>query len=307
MIGSHNSRDIMNNNMNVKKNVHGDHIVSKYIGAFSKDMTEQLGAAEAAVYVCVALIICVGYHMASDGIFSSIVTLASVIQFAGLVLTVVKISKNKGFGSVSVKSLHMYLYVYVLRLACTLFNEGYLPVDISGDWAYQTADAASLAVVVFMLWRSRYDTSVMEEEYFPIHWALVACFIFATVCHPCHNMGAWSDVFWTSSVFLETFVMLPQLRLIAVQKSVEGVTSHAIACTAIYRGLNFYFWIICRDELVHGCPSSIPMYFVISALCIQTLLLCDFMFFYLKAVVHKASAGQIQLPSVGAGDIHLDV
>ena len=50
-----------------------------------------------------------------------------------------------------------------------------------------------------------------------------------------------SDVWWTASIFLETFVMLPQLRLMAVRKSVEGVTSHAIACTFLTLSLRNVF------------------------------------------------------------------
>lgn len=292
----------------VTRKTKNDSIVNKYWNAFSKDATDQMGAVEAAIYAVMALVIVVGYHMWSDGIFSSIVTLASVVQFLGLVLTLVKVSKN-GFGVLSITTLKMYVPVYVLRLSCTLFHEGYLPVDVSGDWAYQTADIASLAVVIFLIFKSKYDLNVAEEDYFPSHWTTIGCFLFACVCHPCHNMGQWSDVWWTAAVFLETFVMLPQLRLLAVRKSVEGVTSHSIACTGVHRALNFYFWIVCNDELVHGCPSSIPMYFVVGALAMQTLLLCDFMFYYLKAVVHRASAGSIQLPSVGGDDfmIHLDV
>ena len=84
----------------------------------------------------------------------------------------------------------------------------------------------------------------------------------------------------------------------------------SILGTGVNRALNFYFWFVCKEELVHGCPSSIPMYFVVGALAMQTLLLCDFMFFYLKAVVRKASNGNIQLPNIGGEDsmlLHLDV
>lgn len=291
-----------------RKMQQGDNILNKYWNAFSKDASDQLGATEAAIYTVGALVIVVGYHIASDGIFSSIVTLASVIQFLGLVLTLVKVSKN-GFGVVSITSLRMYIPVYILRLMCTLFNEGYLPVDTSGDWAYQTADVASLAVVIFLIWKADNDFNVIQEDYFPSFWCTVGCVLFATVCHPCHNMGQWSDVWWTASIFLETFVMLPQLRLMAVRKSVEGVTSHAIACTGVNRLFNFYFWYVCREELVHGCPSTIPMYFVVGALAMQTLLLCDFMLFYLKVVVHRASNGYIQLPQFCSDDgmISMDV
>lgn len=209
-----------------RKMQQGDNILNKYWNAFSKDASDQLGATEAAIYTVGALVIVVGYHIASDGIFSSIVTLASVIQFLGLVLTLVKVSKNGiqfflaqqvnftfficlvfvcqnhcrhnvkcvakiGFGVVSITSLRMYIPVYILRLMCTLFNEGYLPVDTSGDWAYQTADVASLAVVIFLIWKADNDFNVIQEDYFPSFWCTVGCVLFATVCHPCHNMGQW--------------------------------------------------------------------------------------------------------------------
>jgi len=51
------------------------------------------------------------------------------------------------------------------------------------------------------------------------------------------------------------------------------------------------------------------MYFVVGALAMQTLLLCDFMLFYLKVVVHRASNGYIQLPQFCSDDgmISMDV
>lgn len=267
-----------------------DDTVTKYLGALANDIANQFGVVEACAYAVCTLLLFVGYHMYSDGIFSSIVTLASVLQLLGLVLTMLQINKCRSFGIVSINSLQLYVPVYVLRLSCTLFNEGYLPIDSSGDWAYQGADIMSLCVVLFLLIRSLGDKTVVEEQYFPSVWIIIGCITLACFVAPCHNLGTWSDATWTASVYLETFVMLPQLRLVAKQMSVEGLTSHSIACTAIYRSLNFYFWFICRKELIRTrCPSAIPSYFVVGALAVQTFLLLDFMFYYLRAVVSQSS------------------
>lgn len=265
-----------------------DDAVTKYAGALIADATKQIGPAEAGAYCVCGLLVFVGYHMASDGVFSSIVTLASVIQLLGLVFTMMKIQTAGGFGMLSMKSLQLYVVVYVMRLACTLFNEGYLPIDCSGDWAYQGADILSLCVVIFLLCKARGNPTVKEEKPFPMVYCIAGCIVLAIIVHPCHNLGTWSDVSWTAAVYLETFVMLPQLRLIASQMSVEALTSHSIACTFGYRALNFYFWFICRRELVRTrCPTHIPAYVVVGALAIQTILLLDFMFYYLRAVVNR--------------------
>jgi VIT1/CCC1 family predicted Fe2+/Mn2+ transporter len=96
-----------------RKMQQGDNILNKYWNAFSKDASDQLGATEAAIYTVGALVIVVGYHIASDGIFSSIVTLASVIQFLGLVLTLVKVSK-KGIQFFQAQQVNFTLFICLL-------------------------------------------------------------------------------------------------------------------------------------------------------------------------------------------------
>lgn len=269
----------------------------KYANALAKDVVKQIGVLEGSAYLVCILFVCVGYHMFSDGIFSCIVTLASVIQLLGLVLTLLKVIKQRSFGMISTKSLQLYIPVYILRLSCTLFNEGYLPIDRSGDWAYQVADIASLGVVLVLLARAMNNPTVQEEQ-FPVAACLAGCFILACLIRPCHNLGTWSDVTWTTSVYLETFVMLPQLRLVAKKNNVESLTSHSIACTAIYRSLNFWFWFVCRKELIRSrCPSAIPSYFIVGALALQVLLLLDFVFYYAKAIVNNC---EMMLPTFAA-------
>jgi len=271
-----------------------DSKVPRVASAIAKDVVGQIGVLEGCAYLTCFLFLVVGYHAFSDGIFSCIVTLASVVQLLGLVLTLMKVIKQRSFGMISTKSLQLYIPVYVLRLSCTLFNEGYLPIDRSGDWAYQVADIASLGIVICLLLRSMNNPTVKEEN-FPVLPCIVGCFLLACFVRPCHNLGTWSDVTWTASVYLETFVMLPQLKLVSKQNNVESLTSHSIACTAIYRGLNFWFWFVCRRELIRSrCPSSFPSYFIVGALALQVILLLDFVYYYAKAVVNNC---EMMLPT----------
>lgn len=265
--------------------------IPKYISHFFQDWKSQCGVVEAAAYALFAMVLILGYHMISDGVFSSLITLASVIQFLGMVLTLIKVEKEKHFGTLSINMLKIYVPVYVCRLACTLFHQGYLPVDASGDWAYQAADLWSLAVVLYLLIKSVNNPTVKQEKWFPTLPVVAGCFLLACFIHPRHNLGTWPDTFWTASLYMETFVMIPQLRLVAQENSVESLTSHSIACTSAYRTINFYFWIICRNELSHArkSPNLAAMYFCLGSLAISTFVLYDFMFYYVKCVVNRTA------------------
>jgi len=273
---------------------------AKYIEALVADLREQTGPVEAGAYAVFTLLCIVGWHMFTDGVFSSLITFSSVIQLFGLVLTMLKVEKQKSFGSLSIKSLQLYVPVYVLRLMCTLFHEGYLPADRSGDWAYQLADVLCLLIVCFLLVKAHKNPTVKAESYFPSRMVVGGCFLLACYIFPRHNLGIWADTFWTGSLYLETFVMIPQLRLLAQEMSVESLTSHSIACTFIYRASNFYFWVVCRLELVRERDQDyVPGYFVVAALAIQTLLLCDFIWFYVKALANRTA---MTLPGMDYSD-----
>jgi len=263
----------------------------KYLQTGVEQIQKDCGVVECACYSLCFCVVVLGYHMFSDGVFSSLITLASVVQFLGLVLTLVKVEQQKSFGNLSINMLQLYVPIYVLRLMCTLFHEGYLPADASGDWAYQIADICALAIVCLLLWKAHFThlkQTVKEEQYFPSLIIAAFCCGLACVIFPRHNLGIWADTFWTGSLYLETFVMIPQVRLIAKEMNVESLTSHSIACTFFYRFINFYFWVVCRLELVRERDQDyVPGYFVVGALAIQTVLLCDFIYFYGKALVEK--------------------
>ena len=80
------------------------------------------------------------------GIFSCIITLASVVQLVGLIFLLMQVFKHGNFENLSIKMLQCYVWVYICRLCATTREQGYLPIDASGDWCYQLADSCSLVL-----------------------------------------------------------------------------------------------------------------------------------------------------------------
>ena len=64
-----------------------------------------------------------------------------------------KVKQQRSVAGISSKMLEMYVLVFVFRLSSTLIKQGYLPIDRSGDWVYQSADIASLMLVFQLLWK----------------------------------------------------------------------------------------------------------------------------------------------------------
>merc|ERR1719343_1721526 len=54
---------------------------------------------------------------------------------------------------ISAQALALNAVALVCRLSSTVWLDGYLPVDASGDWMYQAVDACSLALVLCLLYQ----------------------------------------------------------------------------------------------------------------------------------------------------------
>merc|ERR1719473_1476859 len=110
------------------------------------------------------------FQQFSDQDFSAVLTLSAGVQALGLILLVYKVHKTKTVAGLSARSLEMYFVFFIFRLSSTLFRNGYIPVDRSGDWVYQSADISSLLLVMNLLYslhvthRSTYQSQLDTVE-----------------------------------------------------------------------------------------------------------------------------------------------
>ena len=105
------------------------------------------------------------YRVFSDLDFSSIYTLGMATQCLAFYLLTAKVDMQRSVSGISAKALKVYVMVFSIRLCSTMFRNGYLPVDQSGDWVFQTADILSLFMAVKLLRRVHTHRSTYQEEY----------------------------------------------------------------------------------------------------------------------------------------------
>merc|ERR1719271_208612 len=125
----------------------------------------QTVAASYTSFVVVAYIV---YIVLSDGL-SSLLTLSAGLQALAFLLLCLKVKGQTSVSGISATMLAMYSVTLILRLSSTLWLNGYLPADSTGDWMFQCIELSSLCLSVWLLqWvvhvrRTTMEGSVQEE------------------------------------------------------------------------------------------------------------------------------------------------
>merc|ERR1719159_45253 len=233
------------------------------------------------VFILCAVIV---FRLFTDGEFSSIYTLGTGLQCLAFILLNAKVDMQKSVAGISAKTLKVYVLVFVFRLCSTMVKNGYLPVDQSGDWVFQTADVLSLVMTVKLL-RKMYTShrGTYQEDYdtFDVFRLVPPCIVLAMFVHGHLNTCPFFDTCWTTAMNLDTIAMLPQLWMLAkIGGEVDGMTSHFVVALAFSRLCGFTFWFYGYTEIARismlrdtSCCSLTPCkYCFLSTSCITTSL-----------------------------------
>lgn len=269
------------------------------------------------------------YHAMSDGDFSFLLTLGSVIRTFAFGILLAKIVANKSVNGISLKMIELYIIVFGCRLSSILFYEGYLPFDSSGDYLYRGMEIAGcvLCTVIAIFTVTLYkDTYQSDSDSFGailglpssigIVWVMVPAACLALIFHPSLNSNMLTDVAWTFALALESTAILPQIIMFiknlkeASKKGKDtdqgGWVSHILACLGLARLIHLVFWISSYTELndkFNSSPGGSHVgHFVVFSQCVQLLLMCDFLFYYVKGVASGGDvASELQNNWAGSG------
>merc|ERR1719352_2161632 len=85
---------------------------------------------------------------------SSIFTVAEMLQCLAMLLLASQVLSNGSADGISVRAVGMEALALCCRLSSTLWLNGYLPVDVSGDHFYQCVDLVALATAVWILYQA---------------------------------------------------------------------------------------------------------------------------------------------------------
>jgi len=232
------------------------------------------------------------WHLIADGAFSSILTLSVMLQCLAVALLCLQVMATGSAAGISARALMLDAFGLCCRLSSTLWLNGYLPVDASGDYAFQLIDICSLALLLWLLHQVlvvKKHTYQAEADSLPVGPMIVGALILAVLLHGNMNGRPIFDAIWMAGLFINTIAVLPQLWLVTKTGGrVEALTSHHIAAMAVSRALSGIFMWHARFDI-----TCVPWAFginhaiwaILGAHLLHMILLGDFGYYYIKAVV----------------------
>merc|ERR1719161_1303206 len=247
------------------------------------------------------------YHEIAEKEFTVVLTLGVFAQAMSFVLLQIQISLNKSVAGISGKTMMMHLVKRVCKLGTTLWLDGYLPMDKSGDWIYQVGDIVSLLMVLQIMFgiRTTYRASYqVDEDSFDVRNLVMVAVVLAVLVHP--NLNAWAtfDILWTVHLYVDAVAMVPQLWMISkAGGQVSGFTAHYMGATLLSNFLSGMFWFYASPELGEEGKVNIAGLAINGAHLVQLLLMLDFGYFYMKACLQGKGCATVMHIGEDAIDI----
>lgn len=223
--------------------------------------------------------------------FSTCLTLAGIIQVFACVALFISVSTRQSMKGLSTKMVILQSMVYTFRLSSTLWLRGYLPTDGTGAWLYQLCDIVALMSTVGVLHLSKQLSGPKTNDHdsmFPLKPTIAVCVIIAILIHPDLNDFPLFDTFWTIALYLDVVSLLPQLMLIVrTSEDVHELSIHFIAAMTLSKAINTIFWWYAFEELTPEFGPNIPGFTILGAHIIQLVIMADFIYHYVKALIFK--------------------
>lgn len=218
---------------------------------------------------------------------------AEAIHSIGILVLIYKLSKEKTCAGLSLKSQELTALFLAVRLYCSFVME----YDI--HTLLDTGTLLTTAWVIYMIRFKLKSTYSSDLDNFPIYFVVIPCAVLALLIHPTTSHHVVNRLLWAFCVYLEAVSVLPQLRVMQNTKVVEPFTSHYVFALGVARFLSCAHWIIqvldshgyLLTALGHGLWPSM----VLLSEVVQTFILADFCYYYVKSVVEGQSV--MRLPS----------
>lgn len=251
------------------------------------------------IFVTVALFV---YHLIAEGEFSSVLTVSAIFQCLAFSILGLQAATD-GVESISAKSLQLDALALACRLSSTVWLNGYLPNDFTGDYLYQCFDALSLGMVLWLLHRVKtvqQQLGQVDEGGLSVAPLALGSLLLASLLHADLNARPLFDALWMCGLFIGTISVLPQLWMMQKKnrKSVPALTCHFVAVMALSRVLSGSYMWYAHEEI--DCTAWVgdfnhSGYAILAAHAVHLLLLGDFAYFYGKNLVTSGLHAPLQL------------
>merc|ERR1719265_3095884 len=119
-----------------------------------------------------------------------------MVQCLGMVLLGLQVISTGSASGISAKALSLDALAICCRLSNTVWLNGYLPVDASGDYIFQAIDVCSLAIIGWLLYQvlvEKKHTYQAEEDSLSIMPMIVGSLVLAALLHANMNNRPFFD------------------------------------------------------------------------------------------------------------------
>lgn len=230
------------------------------------------------------------HHLIAEQELSGLLTLSALMQCLAFVFLALQLVTARSSAGISARTLGLEALAMCCRLSSTLWLNGYLPVDASGDWVYQLVDIVSLVVISYVLYQMltvRRGSYQATDDSFNVKPLVIGSLVLAVILHADMDHKPLFDILWTWGLFIDAVAMVPQLWLISKNRgSVPAITSHYIATMAFSRLLSAIFWYLTMEYV--ACTPWIGSFNhgafgILFAHAVHFLTLADFVYYYTRA------------------------
>ncbi|XP_071716436.1 uncharacterized protein [Rutidosis leptorrhynchoides] len=207
------------------------------------------------------------------------------VHASGIILLIYKLTTLKTCSGLSLQTQELTAIFLAVRLCCSYMMEH----DI-----HTVLDFATLVSTLWVIYMIRFKLNATYNEdldNLPKYYLLVPCAILAIFIHPHTYHSHMSKVSWAFCVYLESIAVLPQLIMMQKTKMIEPSTARYVFALGLARFLGCAHWII---QVYESAGSYLFLlgsgYFwlptVLLAEVVQTFILADFCYYYVKSVVN---------------------
>lgn len=197
------------------------------------------------------------------------------------------------YAGLSLKTQELTAIFLTVRLMCSFFME----YDVHTILDFLTL-GATIGVIYFLRFPLK---SSYQKDLDSLHPALVAgpCFLLACIAHPSTKHALILRILWAFCVYLEAVSVVPQLRMMQKAGVVEKFTAHYVFALGLSRFISCSHWVLQimeGDKFLFRAMKSGPWpIMVLLSELVQTFVLADFCYYYVKAYAQGSEV--IQLPA----------
>jgi len=232
------------------------------------------------------------YHFVAAREVSAALTIGAMVQTFAFALLAMQITYARHAQGISARALGLEAAALIFRLSSTVWLDGYLPVDASGNWMYQALDICSLALVLWLAYQVvvvHKGTYQEAEDTFPAFHVAMGAVVMAFIFHPDMDDLPLFDSFWMAGLNISAIAVLPQLWLTArAGGRMATLTGHYVAGMAISQLFSAVFlwhawdFITCKPLIPGVNHGVLAMGF---AHVVHMFLLADFTYCYIRSLL----------------------